>query len=306
MNHSLPSDVHPEPAPPCPPWAPSGHFHTYHNPPTVWPDFLSGQETNPVRVLLVDDDEHIRRVIAQELMGDPRTMLVAQACSVREGRKAIKQHEFDVLLVDLHLGDGQGFELLEYLRSVRPSAQAVVISVLESDDQVLRAFELGAAGYLGKNSWFGSYLQAVLQVANGGASITPHLARRLLQRFDHSSAEESKRRQPDEVDHLSDREKEILRMVAHGYTSAEIGSRLLISGMTVNTHKRHGALKSATTAWDGPPHRMPAAQAMDKASRACTSAQGGQASTWFAMRLRVAERGCAWKHRAKELHKNGL
>ena len=239
MNHSLPSDAHLDPAHPSPPWAPSGHFFTYHNPPSVWPDFLSGQETKPVRVLLVDDDEHIRRVIAQELMGDPRTLLVAQACSVREGRKAIKQHEFDVLLVDLNLGDRQGFELLEYLRSVRPSAQSVMISVMESDDQVLRAFELGAAGYLSKNSWFGSYLQAVLQVANGGASITPHLARRLLQRFDRSGGEQSKRRHPDEVDHLSAREKEILRMVAQGYTSAEIGSRLLISGMTVNTHIRN-------------------------------------------------------------------
>lgn len=239
MNHSLPSDVHPDPAPPCPPSEPSGHFSTYHNPPSVWPDFLTGQETKPVRVLLVDDDEHIRRVIAQEVMGDPRTLLVAQASSVREGRKAIKLHEFDVLLVDLNLGDGQGFELLEYLRSVRPSAMAVVISVMESDDQVLRAFELGAAGYLGKSSWFGTYVQSVLQVANGGASITPNLARRLLQRFDRSSAGESKRRQPDEVDHLSGREKEILRLVAHGYTSAEIGARLMISGMTVNTHIRN-------------------------------------------------------------------
>lgn len=239
MNHSLPSDAHPEPAPPCLPWAPSGHFFTYNNPPSVWPDFLSGQEAKPVRVLLVDDDEHIRRVIAQELMGDPRTLLVAQACSVREGRKAIKQHEFDVLLVDLNLGDGQGFELLEYLRSVRPSAQSVVMSVMESDDQVLRAFELGAAGYLGKNCWFGSYLQAVLQVANGGASITPNLARRLLHRFDHAHAAESMKREPDVAEHLSVREKEILRMVANGFTSAEIASRLLISPMTVNTHIRN-------------------------------------------------------------------
>lgn len=237
MNYSLQSTT--DPTPSYPPLAPSGHFSTYSNPPSVWPDFLTGQEAKPVRVLLIDDDEHIRRVIAQELMGDPRTLLVAQASSVREGRKAIKLQEFDVLLVDLNLGDGQGFELLEYLRSVRPSTQAVVISVMESDDQVLRAFELGAAGYLGKSSWFGSYVQAVLQVANGGASITPNLARRLLQRFDRSSAGESKRRQPDEVDRLSVREKEILRMVASGYTSTEIGSRLLISGMTVNTHIRN-------------------------------------------------------------------
>ena len=135
--------------------------------PSVWPDFLKGQADNPVRVLLVDDDAHIRLVIVQELMSDPRTLVVAQASSVREGRKAIKRHEFDVLLVDLHLGDGEGFELLDYMKTVRPSAEAVVISVMENDDEVLHAFERGATGYLGKNSWFGNYPQAVLQVVNG-------------------------------------------------------------------------------------------------------------------------------------------
>jgi DNA-binding NarL/FixJ family response regulator len=79
----------------------------------------------------------------------------------------------------------------------------------------------------------------VLQVANGGAAITPNIARRLLQRFDRSQSAESKRRRPDEADQLTVREKEILRMVASGYTSEEVGSRLLISGMTVNTHLRN-------------------------------------------------------------------
>jgi DNA-binding NarL/FixJ family response regulator len=76
----------------------------------------------------------------------------------------------------------------------------------------------------------------VLQVANGGASVTPSLARRLLQRFDKTQGAEPKRRTPDEADRLSTREREVLRMVASGYTSAEIGSRLMISAMTVNTH----------------------------------------------------------------------
>lgn len=237
MNNGEPVDL-PQASAPHPGVVP-GQFSTYDNPPSVWPAFLMGQEANPVRVLLIDDDAHIRRVIAQELMSDPRTLLVAQACSVREGRRAIRQHEFDVLLVDLNLGDGEAFEVLEFFKSYRPTAQAVVISVMENDEQVLRAFELGAAGFVGKNSWFGNYAQTVLQVANGGASITPHIARRLLQRFDRANAPQSKRRAPDDADKLSAREKEILRMVASGYTSTEIGARLFISGMTVNTHLRN-------------------------------------------------------------------
>lgn len=219
----------------------SGQFAMHQDPPCIWPDFLAGQQANPVRVLLVDDDAHMRRVIAQELMADERTLLVAQASSVREGRKAIKQHEFDVMLVDLNLGDGEGFALIEQMKSLRPTADAIVVSILENDDQVLHAFELGAAGYLVKNSWFGNYPQAVLQVANGGASITPNLARRLLQRFDHGvAAPASAQRHPEqEGEPLSLREKEVLNMVASGYTSAEIGAKLLISGLTVNTHVKN-------------------------------------------------------------------
>lgn len=215
-----------------------GYFGVLHNPPSVWPDHMAGQTEQPVRVLLVDDDEHIRRVIAQELMGDPRTLLVAQAGSLREGRRAMKQHMFDVMLVDLYLGDGDGFELVQSMKTLRPSAEAIVISLMDDDEQVVRAFEMGATGYLVKNSVFGSYAQAVLQVVNGGASITPHLARRLLQRFG-SVPEAAARRGPAETEPLSGREKEVLGMVAGGYTSAEIGERLRISAATVDTHIRN-------------------------------------------------------------------
>ena len=113
-----------------------------------------------------------------------------------------------------------------------------MVSIMEDDEQVLRAFELGAAGYLVKHSWFGSYPQAVLQVANGGAYITPHLARRLIQKFDshrHTPARAAAQ-STNESELLSDREKEVLRMVANGYTSAEVGTRMQISAMTVNSH----------------------------------------------------------------------
>jgi DNA-binding NarL/FixJ family response regulator len=107
---------------------------------------------------------------------------------------------------------------------------------MEDEQHALHAFELGATGYLVKNSWFGNFPQAVLQVVNGGASITPNLARRLLSKFEpplnsaHASHESKSKEK------LSEREKEVLKLVASGYTSTEIGLRLLISGQTVNTH----------------------------------------------------------------------
>ena len=228
------------------PGAGAGQFGIYSNPSSVWPDFLVGQANAPVRVLLVDDDPHIRQVIAQELMVDARTMLVGQATSVRGGRRAIKQYEFDVMLVDLHLDDGDGFDLLDYMKAVRPVAQAVMVSSTEIDEQVLRVFERGASGYMVKNAWFGTYVQTVLQVANGGVSITPQFARRMLQRFVPAQAEVDAPAQlvpccPErkESEKLSARETEVLSMVASGLSNIEIGQNLLINATTVNTHLRN-------------------------------------------------------------------
>lgn len=207
-----------------------------HSPASVWPDFLVGQPDQPVRVILIDDDPHIRHVIAQELLADARIQLVAQAGGLKEGRRRSLQMDFDVMLVDLNLGDGSGFELIEQVKSLRPMTEVVVISAIEDERHALRAFELGATGYLIKNSWFGSFSQAVLQVVNGGASITPNLARRLLSRLDTKAADHVAR---SSKERLSDREREVLRMVAAGYTSGEIGVRLEISMQTVNAHVRN-------------------------------------------------------------------
>lgn len=204
--------------------------------PPMWPGFLTGQPEQPVRVLLVDDDPHMSRVIAHELLADLRINLLGQAASVREGRRLIGQNEFDVMLVDLNLGDGTGFDLIEYMKTVRPMAEAVVISAMEDERHALHAFELGATGYLVKNSWFGSFPQAVLQVVNGGASITPNLARRLLSKFEQPPVNDSIAQEGRSKDKLSEREKEVLKLVASGCTSTEIGLRLIISGQTVNTH----------------------------------------------------------------------
>jgi len=204
-----------------------------------WPDFLTGQQTKPVRVLLVDDDPFVRRVIAQELLSDLRIQLEGQAGTLREGRRLLMQHEFDVLMVDIRLGDGSGFELIDEAKKHRSAAEIIVISALEDEPQVLHAFELGASGYLVKNAWFQSYAQAVLQVVNGGAAITPRLARRLLVHLDHQRANPSPVRPPDSRATLSTREREVLRLVATGYVTEEIAVQLTISSQTVNAHVKN-------------------------------------------------------------------
>lgn len=221
----------------------TGHFQVpgYARQTSVWPGFLSGQAENPVRVVVVGDRTHVRSVIAPELMNDTRTVLVAQGDTLREGRTLIRDTPFDVLLVNLKLPDGSGFDLIPYAKKMRPHSEVVALSAVEDDEDALRAFELGAAGYLVKNSWFDNFVQAVLQVANGGASVTPTLARRLLVRGDRGkpNGSASFAVHANAPGKLSEREREILRMVANGMTSSEIGTRLSISQMTVNTHIKH-------------------------------------------------------------------
>lgn len=202
---------------------------------SVWPDFMVGQAHRPVRVLLVDDDTHLRYVVARELMGDARVQLVGEAGRLREAKRLIRQIPFDVLLVDLNLEDGCGLDLIGWQRAVRPAASSVVISVMEGEQQLWRAIELGAVGYMVKHCWFGSYVQAALQVANGGAAITPHLAKRLLQRMQRVDGVPG----GGDAEALSQREREVLRYVAQGYTSQEIAQRLQITLLTVNSHVRN-------------------------------------------------------------------
>lgn len=222
----------------------SGQFSYVSNPDVLWPDFLIGQSSQPLRVILVDGDARMCSVVKQELNLDSRITLVGTAGNVREGKQLISKNGFDVMLVDAHLGDGLGLELIAYMKTHRPIAEAVVISVIDDEQQAVRAFQQGAAGYLVKNSWFGNFSQAVLQVANGGAFISPNVARRLLQKLTdvhHTELKKSfARNMPQQGGKLlSMREAEILTLVAQGFSSNEVAGKVSISEQTVTTHMKN-------------------------------------------------------------------
>lgn len=222
----------------------SGQFSYISNPDVLWPDFLMGQAASPLRVILVDADPRMCNVVTQELNLDARINLVGSAHNVRDGKQLIARLMFDVMLVDTHLGDGLGMELIKHMKTLRPSAEAVVISVRDDAQNALDAFQHGASGYLVKNSWFGNFTQAVLQVANGGAFISPNLARRLLQKLTEVHNADLNRfhsRVPVDQNNkkLSQREIEILSLVAAGYSSAEVAIKISISEQTVTTHMKN-------------------------------------------------------------------
>lgn len=189
--------------------------------PSMWPDHMVGQPEKPVRVLLIDDDAHLRMVIAQEIMNDRRTMVVGQAGNLKDARKAIRQNDFDVMLLDLNLGDGDGLELIDVMKSQHPHAEAIVVSVMETEEQVLRAFELGRNRLLGQKFMVWQLPSGCAAGCHGGASITPSLARRLLlKRYDKASFRSAVSLST--TDRLSSRESEVLRMVAGGYTRLKL------------------------------------------------------------------------------------
>jgi DNA-binding NarL/FixJ family response regulator len=219
----------------------NGQFSYFANPANLWPDFLIGQASQPLRVILIEEDAHLRSVVGQELGLDARTTLVSTAGNLRDGKHLIANYAFDVMLLDLNLRDGMSFELLKYMKLCRPAAEAIVISMMDDEQYAIKAFDLGANGYIVKNSWFGNFAQAVLQVANGGAFISPSLARRLIKKLSGKyPAEQINTREQVVALHgngvLSYREREILELVAEGCTSASIALRINISGQTVTTH----------------------------------------------------------------------
>jgi len=187
-------------------------------------------------VALVTQDNHLAHLIAQELLADPRTDLVGQATGMREGRRLVNSRDIEVLFVDLSLADGTAFQLVEYVKQTRHMIELIVVSSSDDEDHVLRAFRCGANGFLLKNSWFGSYAEAVLQVVNGGATVTPNVLRRLLRRLRTPANLDGMQEVTGEREVLSEREKDVLRMLARGMTSAQVAAQLAIGEQTVNTH----------------------------------------------------------------------
>jgi DNA-binding NarL/FixJ family response regulator len=221
-----------------------GQF-TYHaNPASLWPDFLFGQADKPLRVILVEEDASMRSVIAQELTIDKRIDLIASAANVRDATQMIARYDFDVLLIDSDIDSHKAGDSKALIKHMKKRSEEVEIIVISSDNdevKALDAFESGATGYLVKNSWFGDFAQAILQVANGGAFISPLIARRLLEKLAHPTLNHSniapihdKFARVDTV--LSSREKEILNLVSVGATGPQIASKLNIAAQTVAVH----------------------------------------------------------------------
>ncbi len=182
-------------------------------------------------VLLVEDEVRTRARLGRALRAAPELELAASAASVAEGRAALDEQTPDVLLTDLGLPDGSGIELIEHARRTLPGTQIMVVTVFGDERNVMGAIEAGAAGYLLKGGTDEEIAEAVRELVAGGSPISPAIARHVLRRF-HAP------KSPEDND-LSPREREVLDLVARGFSSPEIARLLGLSPHTVKTHVRH-------------------------------------------------------------------
>jgi DNA-binding NarL/FixJ family response regulator len=189
------------------------------------------------RIFLIEDDPSIVRFVREALLWRPQWRLVGHADSVSQAQLLAAKAAADVYLVDLALPDGRGEHLLQWLAQQCPAAELLVFTVFGEESRLLGALQAGATGYVLKGCSVDELLNAIEQIRNGGAPISPLLARMLLRQF-RTGADLAQGEQPLGVEpvSLSERETEVLQLVARGYVNREIADRLCISTATVGTH----------------------------------------------------------------------
>jgi NarL family two-component system response regulator LiaR len=183
-----------------------------------------------IRVLVVDDHAIVRKGIRALLATEPTIEVVAEAEDGREAFSAAQRIQPDVILMDLVMPGMDGLEATRRITALQPEVRVLVLTSFAGDDKVFPAIKAGARGYLLKDSGPEELVQAIYQVHRGESSLHPSIARRLLRELSDPS-----QRGPD-GDALTEREVEVLQLVAQGQSNREISDRLGIREATVRTH----------------------------------------------------------------------
>jgi DNA-binding NarL/FixJ family response regulator len=191
--------------------------------------------SDPVSVLLVDDHALFRRGVRAELEGRPRVRVAGEAASVAEALAAVAELRPDVVLLDVHLPDGGGADVIA--RTPADGApRFLALSVSDDPQDVIAVIRAGARGYVTKTIDAGDLADAVLRVHDGDAVFSPRLAGFVLDAFAGAPAPAPAAASGDELDALTPREREVLQHIARGYLYKEIAHRLGISVKTVEAH----------------------------------------------------------------------
>lgn len=190
-------------------------------------------------VLIVEDEPEFLRRFSDAVTTDPQLRLLAAVSTGKAGLAMLDAQPPDVMLVDLGLPDLDGIELIRHAARHQPACDVLVVTMFGDDQHVMGSIEAGATGYLLKDAQGGRIAAAIHEVRAGGSPISPSIARRVLARFRIAptpSLQPAPERTPAEASVLSERETEILRLVAKGFSFDTVGEVLAISPHTVVTH----------------------------------------------------------------------
>lgn len=191
--------------------------------------------SDTLRVLLVDDHRMVRAGVRAELAEDLR--VVGEAHDVESAIRAVHTHRPDVVLLDVHLPGGSGGgggEVIAASTDLLAGVRFLALSVSDAAEDVVSVIRAGARGYVTKSIDAEELSDAVRRVAGGDAVFSPRLAGFVLDAFGTAAADVAV--SDEELDRLSAREQEVMRLIARGYTYREVGSELFISIKTVESH----------------------------------------------------------------------
>jgi DNA-binding NarL/FixJ family response regulator len=192
-------------------------------------------DQGPLRVLIADDHRLMREGTAALLASDERVEVVGLAADGGEAIALAERRRPDVALLDLNMPGVGGIEACAAIRGRLPETEVMMLTVSEQEPDLYDSLRVGAAGYLLKDIAPGDLIEAVLAAGRGESRIPASMAGRLLQDLAGGGRE----LEPDPLGALSEREREVLGLLAEGLRNREIAERLVISEATVKTHVRH-------------------------------------------------------------------
>jgi|SRR4051794_37995231 len=182
----------------------------------------------PIRVLVVDDHDVLASSLAMVLDREADIVVAGVAHTLDQTRLMVRTVQPDVVLLDHRMPDGDGVSAIPELRSLRPGIGIVVLTASAADHVLMAAIEAGASGFLSKTRSIDEVTAAVRAAAAGESVISPEMLARLLPRFQRSTGHGAAE--------LTDREREVLSLVAEGLSNAAIADRLIVSVHTVRNH----------------------------------------------------------------------
>jgi DNA-binding NarL/FixJ family response regulator len=188
-----------------------------------------------IRVLVADDQSMVRAGFRMLLAGEEDVEVVAEASNGVEAVDKAARYHPHVVLMDIRMPEMDGLQATRRILATDNSARILILTTFDLDEYVYEALRVGASGFVLKDDSPEQLIAAIRTVAAGEALLSPTITRRVIQKF----ARMPRPAPPKELDELSDREREVFRLMAQGLSNGEIGQELFISETTVKTHVTH-------------------------------------------------------------------